>query len=287
MKIVWTLLCFLAISLFISVVPVEANPNEGITAITIPSADVTLSFIQPGNIAKVLIKDGEAVKTGQLLIQLDNAAEQAQLLRVKAESEDRTQIEAAEASLAQKKVDLERLEWAGERGSATDLEVEHARLDLKIAELSLKVAQFEHKQNELKYKEAQIRVDNMSLKSPITGTIDKIDVEVGEAVRGLAGVVRVVKTDPLWIDVFVPLAKGRTLKLGEIVKVKFPGPEEKVSEGIIIYISTVADAASSTLRVRIEVPNELHRPAGEHVHVTFSIPEKQPDSNDISQKEKE
>ncbi len=282
MKRVWTLLCFLAISLFISAAAVQANSNEGITAITIPSADVTLSFIQPGNIAKVLIKDGEAVKAGQLLIQLDDAAEQAQLLRVKAESEDRTQIEAAEASLAQKKVDLERLEWAGERGSATALEVEHAKLDVKIAELSLKVAQFEHKQNELKYKEAQIRVDNMSLKSPITGTIDKIDVEVGEAVRGLDGVVRVVKTDPLWVDVHVPLAEGRTLKLEQIAKVKFPGSEEKVSEGRVIYISTVADAASSTLRVRIEVPNESNRPAGEHARITFPIPEKQPDSNDVN-----
>lgn len=287
MKIVWSLLCFFTISLFIPVAGVQANSNEGITAITIPSADVILSFIQPGNIAQVLIKEGDAVKAEQLLIQLDNAAEQAQLLRVKAESEDRTQIEAAEASLAQKKIDLKRLEWAGERGSATELEVEHARLDVKIAELSLKVAQFEHKQNELKYKEAQIRVDNMSLKSPIAGTIDKIDVEVGEAVRGLAGVVRVVKTDPLWIDVHVPLAEGRTLKLEQIAQVKFPGSEKEVSEGKIIYISTVADAASSTLRVRIEVLNESNRPAGEHVRITFPIPENQPDSNDISQKEKE
>jgi hypothetical protein len=31
----------------------------------------------------------------------------------------------------------------------------------------------------------------------------------------------------------------------------------------------VADAASDTLRVRIEVPNQAKRPAGEHVLVTF------------------
>jgi HlyD family secretion protein len=202
--------------------------NSSIEAITNPSADVTMSFIQPGIISKVLIKEGDKVKTGQLLIEQD--------------------LEAAEASLAQKKVDLKRLEWAAGRGSATDLEVEHARLDVKIA---------------------QIIVDRMRLKSPIAGTIEKIDVEVGEAVDGLADVLRVVKTDPLWIDVPVPLAKGRTLKLGQTAKVVFPDSDGVPLVGKIIYISTVADAASSTLRTRVEVPNKLNRPAGEHVGITF------------------
>ncbi len=233
MKLVKTLSYFLAISLLASVAIAQVSSNKEITAITVPCADVTMSFVQSGIIAKVLVKEGDKVKAGQLLIQQDT--------------------EAAEASLAQKKVDLKRLEWAASRGAATDLEVEHARLDVKIA---------------------QIIVDRMCLRSPIAGTIDKIEVEVGEAVQGLADVVRVVKTDPLWIDVPVPLAKGRTLKFGQIAEVKFPDTKKKPSKGKIIYISTVADAASSTLRVRIEVPNTLNRPAGEHVRITFPPPKK-------------
>ena len=256
--------------------PAYAVPDVPITAITSPSADVTLSFIQPGRIAKVLVKEGDSVKAEQLLVRQDDAAEQAQLLQIKAQSEDTTQIEAAEASLAQKRVDLKKLEWVASRGSATELEVEHAKLDVKIAELSLRVARFEHEQSKRKYEEAKIRVDNMSLKSPITGTIDKVEVEVGESVNGLADVVRVVKTDQLWIDVHVPLAKGRTLSPGQIAKVKFPDSDEKPSEGTIIYISTVADAASSTLRARIEVANKSKRPAGEHIRVVFENLEKQP-----------
>lgn len=252
-----------------------AVPDVPIIAITSPAADVTLSFIQPGRIAKVLVKEGDSVKAEQLLIQQDDAAEQAQLLQIKAESEDTTQIEAAEASLAQKRVDLKKLEWVASRGSATELEVEHAKLDVKIAELSLRVARFEHEQSKRKYEEAKIRVDNMRLKSPITGTVDKVEVEVGESVNGLADVVRVVKTDPLWIDVHVPLANGRTLRPGQIAKIRFPDFDGKPSEGKIIYTSTVADAASSTLRIRIEVSNKSKRPAGEHVRVVFSIVGKQ------------
>jgi len=266
------LFSFLVISYVILILAVQAHAGSdaGIAAITIPSADRTLSFIQPGRIAKVFVKEGDQVKAEQLLIQQDDAAEQAQLLQVKAESEDTTQIEAAQASLDQKRVYLKKLEWAAGRGSATELEVEHAKLEVKIAELSLKVAQFEHEQNKRKYKVAQIRVDNMSLKSPINGRVEKVEVEVGESINGLADVVRLVNTDRLWIDVPVPLAKGRTLRLGQTAKVKFPDAEQRPVEGKIIYVSTVADAASATLRTKIEVPNKLNRPAGEHVRVVFS-----------------
>jgi hypothetical protein len=40
-------------------------------------------------------------------------------------------------------------------------------------------------------------------------------------------------------------------------------------EAKIINISAVADAASGTLRVRIEFPNLQNRPAGERVTVFF------------------
>lgn len=233
MRTVRTFLSFLAVNLLISVVPAQASSNKEIAAITIPSADVTMSFVQPGIIAKILVKEGDKVNAKQLLIQQDT--------------------EAAEASLAQKKVDLKRLELIASRGSATDLEVEHARLEVKLA---------------------QIYLDNLCLKSPIEGTIDKIDVEVSEAVKGVDNVVRVVKTDPLWIDVPLPLAESRTLKTGQKVEVKFLDYEKKSSEGTVIYISTAADAASSTLRVRIEVPNKSNRPSGEHVRVVFSNLEK-------------
>ncbi|MDH4202713.1 MAG: efflux RND transporter periplasmic adaptor subunit [Phycisphaerae bacterium] len=212
---------------FLSCTLSAGESDPGITAISIPSADVTMSFVKAGIIEKVLVKEGDEVTEKQMLVQQDT--------------------ETAEANLAQKKIDLQRLEWAAERGSATELEVEHARLDVKVLE---------------------ILIDDMTLKSPISGTVDKVEVEVGEAANGLEAVIRVVKTDPLWIDVPIPLAQGRTFKKGQPASVAFPG-SKKQANGTIIYVSTVADAASSTLRVRIEVPNKQKRPAGEHVQVSF------------------
>lgn len=257
----------------------QAGTPGGIRAVTRPSVDVTMSFVLPGRIAGVYFKEGDAVKAGQVLVQQDDAAEQVQLAQLKAQSEDTTQLRASDASLAQKKVDLQKLEKAAANNAATALEVEHARLDVTIAGLSLDLAKFEHEQAGRKYQEQKIRVENMQIKSPIEGSIEKIDVEVGESVNTMTTeVIRVVQIDPLWLETPVPLAQARALKAGKTAQVAFepagqPTPGEpaagEVVPGRVISVGAVADAASGTVRVRIEVPNKAKRPAGEHVLVTF------------------
>jgi RND family efflux transporter MFP subunit len=250
-------------------VPVFANSETGIAAITNPSADITLSFVQPGHIAKVHFKDGDAVKAGQVLIQQDDAVERARLAQIEADAQNMTNIEAGKASLAQKRVDLKKLEKAAALNAATALEVEHAKLDVTIAEMSLQVAIFEHEQAKRKYDEAKLQIDNMSLKSPIDGTIEKIDMETGESANALESVVRVVQINPLWIEVPVPLTKTTSLRNGNTARIEFPEPDKISTDGTVVFIGAVADAASGTLRVRIEVPNKSNRPAGEHVRVIF------------------
>lgn len=256
--------------LFIFATPDYSWSESEIEAFTVPSADVTLSFIHAGRIAEVYVKQGDMVKAEQILIQQDDNAEQAQLSIIKAQSEDTSQIEAAEASLDQKKVYLKKLKWAFERVSATELEIEKAQLEVKIAELQLKIAKFEHNQNGRKYNEAKIRVNNMSLKSPIAGKVEKVEVEVGESIDGLADAVRIIRTDPLWIDVPVPLEFSKSLRLNQSVQLTFMDDSQEIVEGRIIFISSYADSASTTIIVRIEVPNSSGRPAGEHTIVSFS-----------------
>jgi RND family efflux transporter MFP subunit len=249
----------------------SAPAGARVRAITRPSADIMLSFVQPGRIAKVYGKEGDFVKAGQMLAQQDDAAEQILLAQLQAQADDTTQIRASEASLAQKKVDLQKLEKAAASKAATALEVEHARLDVTIAELSLELTKFEHAQAGRKYQEQKARVERMQLISPIDGRIEEIKVEVGESINATTEAIRVVQTDPLWIDAPVPLHQALALEAGRPVTVQF-GPEDRPTysaPGQITFVAAVADAASGTRRVRVEVPNKTGRPAGEPVVVIF------------------
>jgi RND family efflux transporter MFP subunit len=244
-----------------------------IEAVTKPSADIELSFVRVGRVAEVKVKEGDVVKAGQLLASEDDKVEQLQLLQLKAKAVNRTRIDAAAAELAQKEEDLKKIEGAKKKGAATDWELEHARLNVKIAELSLQMAKFEHEQDRGKYEEAKADLERMRLLSPIDGLVEEVIIEPGESAQPMKAAMRVVKIDPLWIDVIAPLSLAQSLKTGETCSVTLPGHGAQGvgqrTEGRIIFVSAVSKAASDTLRVRVELPNPKGRPAGERVKVSL------------------
>ncbi len=246
-----------------------AGPLQGITA---PNADVTLSFVVAGRVSEVLVEAGTSVEKDQPLVRLNDETEKIQCEQLQMLSEDRTKILAAKAELAQKRVDLKKVQLAKSKGAASSWEVEHLNLNVRIAELSLKSAVLEQQQYQRRYEHAQSQLDRMHLNAPLAGLVEEVSVEVGESIGTLGPVVRIVQNDPLWIDVPVPMAQALDLKIGQDTWITFPGAttSNRKPNGRIINKSAVADAASATLRIRIEVPNREKRPAGERVTVAFS-----------------
>ena len=256
----------------------RAETLQGITA---PNADITLSFVVAGRVSDVQVEPGTTVEKDQLLVHLYDEPEKIQCKQLKMLSEDRTKINAAKAELAQKQVDLKKLEQARAKGAASVWEVEHLFLNVRIAELSLQSAILEQQQYRQRYDHASSQLVRMRLAAPIAGLVEEVNVEVGESIGTLGPVVRIVQNDPLWIDVPVPMAQALNLTVDQDVWITFPGAtDEATPNGRIINISAVADAASETLRIRIEVPNPLKRPAGERVAVAFT---KTKDDNTMAQ----
>ena len=256
----------------------RAETLQGITA---PNADITLSFVVAGRVSDVQVEPGTTVEKDQLLVHLYDEPEKIQCQQLKMLSEDRTKINAAKAELAQKQVDLKKLEQARAKGAASVWEVEHLFLNVRIAELSLQSAILEQQQYRQRYDHASSQLVRMRLAAPIAGLVEEVSVEVGESIGTLGPVVRIVQNDPLWIDVPVPMAQALKLTVDQDVWITFPGATaEATPNGRIINISAVADAASETLRIRIEVPNPLKRPAGERVAVAFTATD---DDNTMAQ----
>ncbi len=278
-------IAFLAALLFTLVGVPTSSCAGNLQGITAPKADIMLSFVVPGRISAVLVEEGSAVEKGQALVRLYDEPERIQCEQLKMLSEDQTKILAAEAELAQKKVDLKKVEMARAKGAASDWEVEHLILNVRIAELALKSARIEQAQYVRRYRHARSQLAQMHLRAPVAGLVEEVSVEAGESIGTLGSVVRLVQNDPLWIDVPVPLAQAVELKNGQDIWVTFPGEAAVATpNGRIINIATVADAASDTLRVRVEVPNPLKRPAGERVAVAFA-PAAEETTKDLAQLE--
>jgi len=271
MSVLRRILLVLAASACVSL----ASPGkETFEAATAPSKDVTMSFTLSGRIAEMHVRVGDKVTAGQPLARLDDTVERAQLAQLQAQAEDTTRIKAAEARLAQSQVDLAKIEAAWDtdpdQRAVTEFERDQARLEVEVRRLSLELEQFDHAQDQRHYEEARLSLDKMELLSPVDGTVEVLFVEEGESVDGLQQVVHIVDVDPLWIDAPIPLALACGLSVGGAAQVSFGRDGTDTRDGEIIYVASVGDAASSTLRVRVELANPTGRPAGERVVVSFS-----------------
>ncbi len=236
-------------------------------AITRPSKEASLSFELSGTVAEVLVKDGDRVSPGDVLVKLDDTVQRIKAKNLKADAENETSIKAAAARLAQSDVELKRLQDLARKNVATEWELEQAKLDKIIRELSLDLAKLELNKARIAYEQHLATLELMTLESGIDGVVETVDVEIGEAVDGLQPVVQIVKLDPLWIEVPVPIEQARSLKIRQQALAHINDGTEL--RGQIIHKSAVADAASATLTVRVEVANPQLRPAGEHVTVDF------------------
>ena len=242
-----------------------------VEAISMPSADILLSFVMTGRVSEILVKEGDPVEKDTLLAALDDRTEKIKVEELKASAQDRIRINVATAELNQKKLDLKKLTSAQKKGVVTKWELEHASLNAQIAALSLQAVILEHKQNQRRYKHAMSQLERMRITAPISGRVEKVFVNPGESVKSLDPVIQIIQIDPLWIDVPVPLPQVKELSKGQLVSVLFSsaGPDETAS-GKIIHISSIADAASDTLRIRVAVPNSKKHKAGERVILKFS-----------------
>ncbi len=266
----WVLCSSVFIFLLFSYSSLSANIQE-IEAITKPSADIELSFMQAGKIMEISAKEGENVKAGELLARQEDEIELIQFDVLSAKAKNTTPIELAVTELTQKQKDLKKMKLALKDGAVTDWEMEHAALAVDTALLSVKLAEFEHDQDLFEQKTIEEILNRLHLYSPINGVVEEIRAEVGESLQALKAIIRVVNIETVQVDVPVPLSVAKKLSVQQKAIVAYA---DGISvEGHIEYISSVADATADILNVNVLVANTSGRPVGERVKISFLAPE--------------
>lgn len=251
-----------------SAVPAGTVEARAVTGITAPSERLKLAIPVPGIVAERKVKAGDVVKKDQVLLQLDDRSERKALAGLEKEANSTYQVDAAVADLELRKVQLERKENMLKQMVAGLSEVEEARLQVKIGAIREKLQRQELEVKGIEYERQGLKVEQMALKSPIDGEIEAIGVGPGEWAdpQKPEGLITVVKNDPLWVEMHLPVEQSQKLKAGQSLPVKYDG-DAKDNEAKVIFITPVSDAASATSLVRLEMPNPQKRPAGLSVSV--------------------
>ncbi|MBP6902953.1 MAG: efflux RND transporter periplasmic adaptor subunit [Burkholderiaceae bacterium] len=181
-----------------------------------------------GRIVKLAFSDGQPVKRGQLLVQLDDALQQAQLLQAQAQASiARTNLQRSRELLAQNFVSQSAVDQ-----NAAALEVAQAQVVL-----------------------AQAQLARMKVLAPFDGLLGIRAVNLGDYVKDGADIVAVEDVSSLWVDFRLPERFLAKLKPGQAVDVSFDALAGQRFTARVAALDAQLDANGRSVLVRARLAN--------------------------------
>lgn len=249
--------------------PVRANPYECLIE---PSQIVDIRSSVEGVIEKVLVQRGDRVREGQVLVQLESAAEAsaAELARFRAEALGRVASAQSRLDYADKK--LERNEQLHAKSFVSAQARDEAEAERRITEADLRDARENRQMAGYEYRHAVDLLNRRTLRSPFNGVVmDRMlnPGDLAEAGTGRKPILKLAQIEPLRVEVVLPLAAWGRLKKKDAAEV-IPESLGGRYAATVSVIDSVFDSASGTFGVRLALPNAAGKlPAGIRCQVDF------------------
>ena len=247
-----------------------------------PTEEAKPTFAAPGLVAEVLVHEGDAVKQGQVLARQDDRQEQQTLRSDRADAESVAEIEYEAADAAQKQVQYQRKQTLYDQQANPDRpddhliaasEVEEAKLAVALSKAQGAVSQLTHEKKGYDYERQKIKVEQMALRAPFDGIVEKISVHAGEMSdpQSKDGVLTVVRNDPLKVVVHPSTDRALKLQMGQELQVRYAAPAGFPANpwmtAAIYYFAPQADASSKTEELWLRLPNGAGQRSGLAVEV--------------------
>lgn len=221
--------------------PASTEWREGVAK---PFRSVVLSASLREVITRIAVAEGDRVKEGQVIVNLESAkeivaVERLQLMLEKAQFDSNAAKRLFEQNVSSK-----------DEALAKELEVKRIKADLKIAEAE---------------------VAEREIKAPLTGVVVHRLHEVGEAVNEAEPIMQVMEVDRLLLLFHLEATMLSTLKKGQEVEVVFPELSPPIQRRAKVdFIDPEVDARSGLFRARLLLDNlDGHARPGMKVRAKF------------------
>ncbi|MBC7966835.1 MAG: efflux RND transporter periplasmic adaptor subunit [Fuerstia sp.] len=215
---------------------------------------VNVASPEAGTIQEVLVRQGQTVKKGDPLIQMDQETLLPALALAQAKAEARAKLEAAKIELQVKQRRLENFNRLGKENSSSE-EMLRATADVELAKTSVMAAEEEIRQNVLDAKRIEAQLARRTIRSPINGVVTRIHHHDGEFITTAEPqLVTVADLSQLRI-VFHPTSReAEELAATTSTSIRLERGNEIVPT-TIDFISPVTSADSGTVRVELLLEN--------------------------------
>src|SRR6476659_2397045 len=227
-----------------------------------PYMEVSVGPPVEGIIQNVRVDRGDWITKGQILVTLEASVEEATVAWAKAKADAEATIKSTQTKVGFSTRKLERAMDLYKSNSIAKHEVDEAQTEQVLAEMAYLEAVENKRIAELEWQRATASLNLHRIYSPLTGVVVDRLLSPGELARQ-SPILKLAQIEPLRVEVFAPLSLLGKVKPGMKAVVRPEGNGQAVHVGRVTVVNPVADSASGTFGVRLEMPNPNNAlPAG-------------------------
>lgn len=236
-------------------VEVEAvATGEYVRSLTLPGRFAPWKTVRvgveiPGRVVELGAEEGEEIEADRVLVRLDSTLARASVGQAAA------QVAAADVGVKGARIQLDRTEKLAESKIADQARLDGAKIGYEQAKAQRAVAAAAQKA-------AAAQLDRHTVRAPMAGRVLARRIEKGELASPGMPLFEIVSLQKMKLVVDVPEARITSLEQGRDVMVTVPADDNRALKGKVSRIPAVADSASRTFPVEIEVDNEAGRLRG-------------------------
>ncbi|WP_271423546.1 efflux RND transporter periplasmic adaptor subunit [Aequorivita sinensis] len=214
-----------------------------------PEVEVALSSEVSGEIIELPIKEGQTVEKGDLLVKINPDLIQAAVSQSQAGLQNvRAQLAQAEASKMNAQLTYERNKTLFEKGVISKSEWDKSVTDFDMAKANVKAAYYSVQSAAANVKQSVDNLSRTTIYAPMSGTISKLSVELGERVVGtaqMAGteIVRVANLQKMEVEVDVNENDIVKVSVGDSTMVEVDAYLKREFKGVVTAIANSAENA--------------------------------------------
>ena len=211
-----------------------------------PEVEVKISPDVSGEIVDLRVKEGDPVKRGQLLLRIDPDFYEAQVEQAKAMVLQGKATEAQRrADMLNSELELNRQNKLYETNAISESAVQNAQTAFAVSSAGLEAAQYSVQSAEARLKEAQEQLAKTVVYAPMSGTVSKLDVELGERVVGtsqFAGTeaMRIAQLSQMELEVDVNENDVVNVSIGDSARIEVDAYPEQTFLGVVTEIANSA-----------------------------------------------
>jgi RND family efflux transporter MFP subunit len=256
-------------------VPLGATPKSGIDVQSVVlrlMEEAEVPAQEAGVITSVAVREGQRVKQGELLAQIDDqvaklAADATKakydIARAKATNDVRIRYaqKATDVSQAELRRSTESIERFAKSVSQSQLDVEQLtvqknRLEAEQATHEQEIAALEMRQQESELNAARTQITRRRVVAPFDGVIVQIYARKGEWAEPGQKALRIVNVDRLKAEGFIRAEDATDHVVGRAIRLVIePGGERNTYAGKIVFVSPEVDPITGQVRIWAEIDN--------------------------------